>query len=67
MTIGVTCSDCGKVIKVKLNIVDRLRQEIADLRTENSRLRQRLNNIINAGKHADMDWFFDALNKGGRS
>ena len=67
MIIDVTCPDCGKVIKVKLNIVDRLQQEINDLRTENGRLRQRLNNSINAGKHADMDWFFDALNKGGKA
>lgn len=65
MIIDVTCSDCGKTIKVKLHIVDKLQAEIADLRTENGRLKQRLNNSINAGKHADMGWFFDVINKGG--
>jgi len=63
MIIDVTCSDCGKTIKVKLHIVDKLQAEIADLRTENGRLRQRLNNSVNAGKNADMGWFFDAINK----
>ena len=65
--IKIACSDCGKTIKVKLHIVDKLQAEIADLRAENGRLRQRLNNSsINANKNADMGWFFDALNKGGR-
>ena len=66
MRLQYQCPDCGKMIVLNVTTIDKLQDEIVDLRAENGRLRQRLNNSINASKHADMDWFFDALNKGGR-
>lgn len=36
--IKITCPDCGKVITVKIQTIDRLREEVARLKRENKRL-----------------------------
>lgn len=36
--IKIACPDCGKVITVKIQTIDRLREEVAQLKRENKRL-----------------------------
>lgn len=36
--IKIACPDCGKVITVKIQTIDRLHEEVAQLKRENKRL-----------------------------
>ena len=45
--IKITCPDCGKVITVKIQTIDRLREEVSRLKMENKRLPDGTGDLFN--------------------
>ena len=45
--IKIACPDCGKVITVKIQTIDRLREEVSRLKMENKRLLDGTGDLFN--------------------
>ena len=45
--IKIACPDCGKVITVKIQTIDRLREEVSRLKMENKRLLNGTGDLFN--------------------